>query len=239
MASSLPTPVAAALGLVPAVLEGVRRLPGKAVQLPVLAVSSALTGLDTLHKEYVGLADRGERLVARLRGQAVEQADRIEDALEGATDTVLNAPAGFAAAAQQAAGDVTAEVTPIVTPIADRARTATARLAGRAADTAERAAQVVDDAADRAADTVGDAADRAADTLGDAADRAAEAAAAPPAADEPAPSAPRARSAGVPLNAPIARSSDTSTPSNPIAPRMTPSTTIGDMVAGRAGSNAS
>ena len=39
MPSTLPTPLAAALGLVPATLDGVRALPGRVVQLPVLAVS--------------------------------------------------------------------------------------------------------------------------------------------------------------------------------------------------------
>nr|MDQ3610130.1 hypothetical protein [Actinomycetota bacterium] len=65
MPTSVPTPVAAALGVVPTVLDGVRRLPGKAVQLPIFAVSSALTGLDSARREYVALAERGERLLSR------------------------------------------------------------------------------------------------------------------------------------------------------------------------------
>ncbi len=73
MPSPVPTPVAAALGLVPTVLDGVRRLPGKAVQIPVLAVSSALTALDTARREYDELAERGELLLARLRGTAFDQ----------------------------------------------------------------------------------------------------------------------------------------------------------------------
>ncbi len=68
MPTSLPTPVVAALGVVPTLLDGVRRLPGKAVQLPILAVSSALTGLDSARREYVVLAERGERLLSRMRG---------------------------------------------------------------------------------------------------------------------------------------------------------------------------
>lgn len=68
MPNSLPTPVVAALGVVPTVLDGVRRLPGKAVQLPIIAVSSALTGLDSARREYVALAERGERLLSRMRG---------------------------------------------------------------------------------------------------------------------------------------------------------------------------
>ena len=84
MPKQVPTPVAAALGLVPTVLDGARRLPGKAVQLPVLAVSSALTALDSAKKEYDELAGRGERLVARLRGTTLDGLeDRVEDVLQG------------------------------------------------------------------------------------------------------------------------------------------------------------
>lgn len=68
MSSTVPTPVAAALGLVPTVVDGVKSLPGKAVQLPVLAISSALTALETVRREYGDLAGRGEQVVARLRG---------------------------------------------------------------------------------------------------------------------------------------------------------------------------
>ena len=84
MAKPVPTPVAAALGLVPTVLDGVRRLPTKAVQLPVLAVSSALTALDSARREYDELAGRGERLVARWRGLSFDEVeDRVEDSLSG------------------------------------------------------------------------------------------------------------------------------------------------------------
>jgi hypothetical protein len=86
----VPTPLAAALGLVPTVIEGARRIPGKAVQLPVLAVSSALTALDGAKREYDELAGRGVRLVARLRGTSFDDVeDRVEDALQG---TPLAAP---------------------------------------------------------------------------------------------------------------------------------------------------
>lgn len=84
MPKPVPTPLAAALGLLPTVLDGARRLPGKAVQLPVLAVSSALTALDTAKKEYDELADRGEKLVARLRGNSLDELeDRVEQTLKG------------------------------------------------------------------------------------------------------------------------------------------------------------
>lgn len=72
MPTSVPTPVAAVLGVVPTVLDGVRRLPGKAVQLPIFAVSSALTGLDSARREYVALAERGERLLSRMRGTSLD-----------------------------------------------------------------------------------------------------------------------------------------------------------------------
>jgi len=84
MPTTVPSPVAAALGLVPAVLGGVRRLPAKAVQLPILALSSALAGMDLAKREYGDLSERGERLVARLRGGSFDELeDRVEDALAG------------------------------------------------------------------------------------------------------------------------------------------------------------
>ena len=84
MPSPVPTPVAAALGLVPTVLDGVRSLPGKAVQLPVYAVSHALTSIGTVRQGYDDLAERGERLIAKLRGTSFDELeDRFEDRLQG------------------------------------------------------------------------------------------------------------------------------------------------------------
>ncbi|MBK5305942.1 MAG: hypothetical protein JJD92_04560 [Frankiaceae bacterium] len=84
MASPVPKNVAAVLGLVPTVLGSVRRLPQKAVQLPVLAVGTALSGLDAAKREYDDLADRGERLLARLRGTSFDELeDKVEDSLAG------------------------------------------------------------------------------------------------------------------------------------------------------------
>jgi chemotaxis protein histidine kinase CheA len=82
MATPVPKNVAAALGLVPTVLGGVRRLPTKAVQLPVMALGTALSGLDAARREYEELAERGEKLIARLRGGSLEL-------LEGSVDSVL------------------------------------------------------------------------------------------------------------------------------------------------------
>lgn len=131
MSRTLPSPVAAAIGLLPATLDGVKRLPVKAVQLPILALSSALTTMDVLRREYDDLAERGEQLVAKLRGEVVERADELEDrvgdlvhgsplaeangrlgeALQGVTSfapdaaevkQALTAPAGFATADPEA-----------------------------------------------------------------------------------------------------------------------------------------
>lgn len=84
MASPVSKNVAAALGLVPTVVEGVRRLPGMAVQLPVMAVGTALAGLEAAKREYGDLAERGEQLVARLRGTSFDEVeDKVEHALQG------------------------------------------------------------------------------------------------------------------------------------------------------------
>ena len=84
MASPVPKPVSAAIGLVPTVLGGVRRLPSKAVQLPVIAVSSTLAGIEFAKREYGDLSERGERLVAKLRGTSFDELeDRVEDRLKG------------------------------------------------------------------------------------------------------------------------------------------------------------
>jgi hypothetical protein len=84
MATPVPKNVAAAIGLVPTVLGGVRRLPGKAVQLPVMAVGTALNHLETARREYDELADRGEKLIARLRGASFDEVeDKVENSLSG------------------------------------------------------------------------------------------------------------------------------------------------------------
>jgi hypothetical protein len=84
MATPVPKNVAAAIGLVPTVLGGVRRLPAKAVQLPVMAMGTALAGLDAARREYDDLADRGEKLIARLRGTSFDEVeDKVEDSLAG------------------------------------------------------------------------------------------------------------------------------------------------------------
>ena len=81
--TSIPTPVAAVVGLVPAVLTGVLRLPGRALHLPARALSSTLTAASLARREYDDLAERGERLYARLRGQSIS---RLQDTVEAITD---------------------------------------------------------------------------------------------------------------------------------------------------------
>ena len=116
MPKSVPTPVAAALGLVPTVLDGARRLPGKAVQLPVLAVSSALTAIDSAKREYDELAGRGERLVNRLRGTDLE--DHVEDLLAG---TPLATPYDKV---EDAAEDLVSKVSDLLDKAGDKKPTA-------------------------------------------------------------------------------------------------------------------
>ena len=169
MANLLPTPVAAAIGIVPAVFDGVRSLPGRALQLPVTAISSALATVDLLRREYDDLADRGERLVARLRGTAVEvasdplgAADSLEDRIE---DIAARTP--FAAAydrTEDALEDVVDRVKRAGEQAAETASKGAQAAAQAAADVAERTGQVLDSAADTVEDVAGTVADRATDS---------------------------------------------------------------------------
>jgi hypothetical protein len=103
MATPVPKNVAAAIGLVPTVLGGVRRLPAKAVQLPVMAVGSALAGLDAFRREYDDLAERGEKLIARLRGTSFDALeDNLPEVAKTATRAAKNLHGGSTANAKQA-----------------------------------------------------------------------------------------------------------------------------------------
>jgi hypothetical protein len=159
MPSSVPSPVAAALGIVPTVLGGVRRLPGRAVQLPVFAVSSALAGLDLARREYDDLAARGERLLARLRGTSFDDLeDRIEDSLQG---TPLARPYDAAEDALEDAGEAISTVARKAARRTGQAAEATAAKAGKAADKAgDQAGKAADTAADTAQQVAGAAAKR-------------------------------------------------------------------------------
>ena len=148
MTSPVPTPVAAVLGLVPTVLAGVRCLPMRVVQLPVFAVSSVLTGLDRTRRGYDELAERGERLIASLRGASFDELeDRVEDALQG---TRLAAP-------YERAEDALEDVADTVTAFARSPKAAVERATRSARTSAgkglEAAADSVDELAERAGRT--------------------------------------------------------------------------------------
>ncbi len=112
MSTTLPTPVAAMLGVVPTVLDSARRLPGKAVQLPVLAVANTLTLLESCRREYDELAGRGERLVARLRGS--EGSQDFEEWLGGAVETLQHAVPEPKPGSPEALTDVVATVSDLL-----------------------------------------------------------------------------------------------------------------------------
>jgi hypothetical protein len=169
MPSSVPTPVAAALGIVPTVLGGVRRLPGRAVQLPVFAVSSALAGLDLARREYDDLAARGERLLARLRGASFDDLeDRVEDSLQG---TPLARPYDAAEDALEDAGEA-------ISTVAKRAAGSVRGGTRRVSRTAGAAAGSVTDLSQKAAQRTGGPAGTVAGTAGQAVDEAEQAVAA-------------------------------------------------------------
>ncbi len=150
MPKSVPTPVAAALGLLPATLSGVRRLPGKVVQLPVLAVSNVLTTLDASRRGYDDLAERGERLVARLRGTSFDEVeDRVEDALQGtpvagAYDAVEDAVEDVAGGAGRALRSVTSTAREAREAVTGGVEKATANAAEAVEDAAKTAGEVAD-----------------------------------------------------------------------------------------------
>ena len=66
--AQIPTPLRAALGLVANAIDGARTLPDKAVELPVLAVSTALQFSLRAQQRYAELTMRGDEVISRLRG---------------------------------------------------------------------------------------------------------------------------------------------------------------------------
>jgi len=64
--SQLPGPFRAAVGLVATALDNARTLPAKAVEMPVIAVSTALQISLRAQQRYAELALRGDELLARL-----------------------------------------------------------------------------------------------------------------------------------------------------------------------------
>jgi hypothetical protein len=61
----LPTPLRAALGLVATAMEEARTLPDKAIELPMLAVSTALQISLRAQQRYAHLAAKGDQLLNR------------------------------------------------------------------------------------------------------------------------------------------------------------------------------
>ena len=72
MPNTLPTPVAAALGVIPTAIDTAKRVPAKIATLPILAVSTALTRWAEAQQRYDDLATRGERFLATVRGRSDE-----------------------------------------------------------------------------------------------------------------------------------------------------------------------
>ncbi len=145
MPSPVPTPVAAAIGIVPTVLDGMRSLPAKAVHLPVLALSTAVTGLDGARREYEMLARRGEELLAKLRGSSLDDLeDRVEDVLQG---TSLAEPYDLV---EDALEDAAEGVTALVRRVGARTRDAAGTATRTAAGGVDRAAGALDSVADEA-----------------------------------------------------------------------------------------
>ena len=172
MPSAVPTPVAAAIGLVPTFFGGVRRLPGKAVRLPVHAVGHVLTTVGSAKREYDALAVRGEQLINKLRGTSFDEVeDAVEDALQ---DTPFAKPYDVVEDALEDAGEA---VTQLVRSGRDRARAAASTAAGTAATAAATAGRGAEQAAEAVADTVTDGAAAAGQAAGTVADTLAEGAA--------------------------------------------------------------
>jgi hypothetical protein len=179
MPSPVPTPVAAALGLVPTVLGGVRRLPGRAAQLPVYAVSHALTGIGTARQGYDSLAERGERLLARLRGTSFDELedsvedrlqgtplarpyDRVEDALEDATESVTRLVRKTSSRARTSAGTASRTVGGGLDKAADSVEVAAQKTGGKTQQAPKKAAAKAGATAAKAAEKVEEKAGKAA-----------------------------------------------------------------------------
>lgn len=73
--AQIPTPLRAALGLMANAIEGARTLPDKAVELPVMAVSTALQFSLRAQQRYAELTLRGDELLGRLHGLPEEPPD--------------------------------------------------------------------------------------------------------------------------------------------------------------------
>ena len=107
--AQIPTPLRAALGLVANAIEGARTLPDKAVELPVLAVSTALQFSLRAQQRYAEFTLRGDEVLSRMRGLPEEPPSWATFDDEPAEDAVNEA------AEEGAAGDA-AQAVPIEHP---------------------------------------------------------------------------------------------------------------------------
>ena len=69
--STMPTPVAAALGLVVSGVRNARRLPETASRLPIIGVGIAVQKAETVRREYLTFAARGVAFVQKVTGGAM------------------------------------------------------------------------------------------------------------------------------------------------------------------------
>ena len=95
----IPTPVRAALGLMASAVESARTLPDRVVELPVLAVSTALQVSLRAQQRYAELTLRGDELIGRLHGPPEEPPAWATFDDEGTDAPPADAPPPDAAAA--------------------------------------------------------------------------------------------------------------------------------------------
>jgi len=115
----LPTPVRAALGLAANAVEAARTLPDRVVELPVLAVSTALQISLRAQQRYTELALRGDELIGRLHAPPEEPPSwaTFDDEVPPAPTSTAEPSDAAAAAAESAepVADAPADI-PISTP---------------------------------------------------------------------------------------------------------------------------
>jgi hypothetical protein len=112
----IPTPVRAALGLMASAVETARTLPDRVVELPVLAVSTALQVSLRAQQRYAELTLRGDELIGRLHGPPEEPPSWATFDDEGTDVPAVDAPPPDAAAAGAAADTPPPPDIPITEP---------------------------------------------------------------------------------------------------------------------------
>jgi hypothetical protein len=103
---ALPTPFRAALGVVATVLDNAKEFPDKAIELPMLAVSTALQLSLRAQQRYAALAAKGDDLLAgrHTTDEPPAWATFDDDTAIPPTKTVRK-PRGAAPSAFDAVGD--------------------------------------------------------------------------------------------------------------------------------------